>query len=149
MCTFCPFRQIKKHSINLLCVLDLQKCAFDFCVCMVSVCLCVFVFLCAQILWFLKNFEIWWLLCGIARRKINVCFQPWCNSVWSTRLKALTTVHADVRLTLLSVFLKIIKLTLVRAFVTTEGLTIRVTGIPFLVIHTSLSGWWSENVPVE
>ena len=31
-----------------------------------------------------------WLLCWITRRWIDICFQPWCNPLWMTGLKAPT-----------------------------------------------------------
>ena len=40
------------------------------------------------ILWILKNFAISGLLCGVSRRQIDVCFQPSCNPLWLTALKA-------------------------------------------------------------
>ena len=32
-----------------------------------------------------------WLLCRISRRWIAICFQPWCNPMWLTGLKAPTS----------------------------------------------------------
>ena len=49
-----------------------------------------FVLVLRLILWILKTFGVAWLLCGITRRWIDVCFQPWCNPLWLTGLKAPT-----------------------------------------------------------
>ena len=42
------------------------------------------------ILWTLKNFAVSWLLRGITRRWVIVCFQPCYNPLWLTGLKTPT-----------------------------------------------------------
>ena len=51
---------------------------------MFALCLVCFIFLLRlAALWVLKIFPVWWLLCGITRRRIDVCSQPWTN--WIVR----------------------------------------------------------------
>ena len=63
--------------------LFLRKFVFD-------VCIYCFVFVSSLILWILNNFAVWLLSCGVSRRWIDVCFQPWRKPLWLTGLKAPT-----------------------------------------------------------
>ena len=54
----------------------------------VCACMFCFIFVLRLMLWILKNFTVTWLLYGMNRRWIDVCFQPWCNPLWLTGLKA-------------------------------------------------------------
>ena len=50
------------------------------------------------ILWILKNCAVSWRLCGASRWWIDhVCFQPCCNPLWLTGLKAPTTKLSTIK----------------------------------------------------
>ena len=51
-------------------------------------CTVSFIFVWRLILWIQTNFAVCWLLCRIARKWVDVCFQPWCNPQWLIGLKA-------------------------------------------------------------
>ena len=61
-------------------------------------CLYVFSYICVETNFVdLKNFAVSWLLCGISRRWIDVCFQPWWDSLtglkrWTDNVKESGTV---------------------------------------------------------
>ena len=59
--------------------------------CLMFACCCFFMFVFGLVVWILKNFAVSWLLCGISRRWIDVCFQLWCNPLRLTGLEASTS----------------------------------------------------------
>ena len=59
-------------------------------ICVWCLCVLILIFVSILILWILKNFAVSLLLCRISKRWIDVCFQPWCNPLWLTGLKAPT-----------------------------------------------------------
>ena len=62
-----------------------------------SVCMHVLLYLCQD--WFcrfLKYFAVWLLFWGITKRKTDIWFQPWCNPLRLTRLKAPTYKQNEI-----------------------------------------------------